>query len=479
MENTRLIRSLKKLDKKQVKSFREYIAWPYINTNEDVIVFFNIIIKYYPEFAVDTLSNDALAKKLGTPKAYKREYIIRLSYLLLDLLEQFIYHEWSIARPVLRDIALVEWNTNEVHLPDLNAYLKRAIETIETSQLNLYEKYYWRYYLTFITGIYNGNIENVYEADYFEQIYRRLNTFYISNNLYFGVLERSNNMSVSVSDLGVKNLEAQLQLLKGSYDSDNPHIKLWTSLLDVYLNTSMESYIQVKQTLLSADNHYLSHFERANVFYLLENISKEIFSMPNDHLQNVYDLYKMQIASGDILYRNKLNVHVFRNIVTVYIKVNQLDEAMDFVKQYSQYLPTDNLVNDNVLEISRAMIRFEQGKYAEAQDHLNLVTMRNIHVKLDERRIRMKVYYMTGQLELLLALVGSFRKLLSDYRDEISEQPLALHREFINYVHEIMHLHKGDESKIQDICTRLAVKPVLERSWLLACAKQLMAKPAS
>jgi hypothetical protein len=476
MNNTKLFRAFKKLTKKEVKELGDFVKSPFFNANIDVIELYTVIAKLHPDFPPDKTTYEVIGKKLKGNLNGDKDYIFRNAFRLLDLLEQYIAWQWTNARPIIREVALLDWTHSDSQRQDYNTYQKNADSLLESSGMSALERYYWKYYTVYIHSAVKTSNSNTIDTLEFDLLNRHLESFYISNTLFFEVLHRNMTLSHKLNHGIASKWVEMKELAKGYKQEENPHIHLWIRVLQVYGNPTKEAYLDIKAHLLDLPK-YISIIEQWNLFLILENLSPLVFDNPLEYYSNLYDLYSTQINRGSIIKRGKLNVHMFRNIVTVYIALGKVDEAATFINQYSKYLPLENLENDNVLEIVMAMILFEQGKYDGVQDHLNLVTMRNLNVKIDERRIRTKLYYQTAQIDLLIPLIASFRKFLSDHRDEISDPILRVHRNFINLVNELIHIRKGDDDKLTEILEKTNREPELtERSWLLNSIDKLRSK---
>jgi hypothetical protein len=176
MNNTRLIRALQKLTKRQTKEFKQYIEWPYANTNQDVVNFYNVLLKFYPEFEETKISYEAIGSKIAEPKRANKEFISRMSHLLLDLLERYLTMCWAESSPIHREVAMLEYYGDENKTADFDTHMKRAVEVVNTSQMDVYDRFHWQYCLSVMAvssklGI--GSLQK-YNSEDFNIIYNNL-----------------------------------------------------------------------------------------------------------------------------------------------------------------------------------------------------------------------------------------------------------------------------------------------------------------
>ena len=60
MQNTRLVKFLKSLNKNEIRQFRDFINSPSFNKNKNVTELFEILSEYYPEFEAPDMNEKKL-----------------------------------------------------------------------------------------------------------------------------------------------------------------------------------------------------------------------------------------------------------------------------------------------------------------------------------------------------------------------------------------------------------------------------------
>ena len=74
----------------EVKEFHIFLSSPYFNTNKTIVKFYDILIKFYPDFNNPTLTKEYIFKKLHPGNKFKDEVIRNLLSRLLLLGETFL-----------------------------------------------------------------------------------------------------------------------------------------------------------------------------------------------------------------------------------------------------------------------------------------------------------------------------------------------------------------------------------------------------
>ena len=73
-----VIQILKTFSGKELKLFDEFIQNPFHNKNLKVIEFFELLIKYHPDYSAEQLSKESLFRSMMGNAGYKESYIRNL-----------------------------------------------------------------------------------------------------------------------------------------------------------------------------------------------------------------------------------------------------------------------------------------------------------------------------------------------------------------------------------------------------------------
>src|SRR6266508_3446740 len=85
-----IIRLLQSLTRKELNELRKFISSPFNNNKKNVLRFFDLISKYYPDFDKKKVNGDSLYGLLYPKRKYKPDVIIRLSSRLYILAKEFL-----------------------------------------------------------------------------------------------------------------------------------------------------------------------------------------------------------------------------------------------------------------------------------------------------------------------------------------------------------------------------------------------------
>src|SRR5665213_1053144 len=92
MQNTKLIKSLKKLDEKELESFRTFVHSPYFNRNAQLTMFFDQILESNV-LQGRSIDKDEILREIYPGMPVNERWMPNLMYGLMLLLENFLAEE--------------------------------------------------------------------------------------------------------------------------------------------------------------------------------------------------------------------------------------------------------------------------------------------------------------------------------------------------------------------------------------------------
>jgi hypothetical protein len=226
----------------------------------------------------------------------------------------------------------------------------------------------------------------------------------------------------------------------------------------------MNIYYELKE-LLFEKNSMLSNDQIRLLFTYLENTASRYMSFQGTtiYYNELYDLYAFQ-NKHKILLETKTSVPILiKNFVTVLLNFNKHDEANEFLDANKKtILP----LFKNHFDICKAMIAFDMGKPEDALGILNEINLKNIYLKISEKRLRIKIYYELGYYDLLMDHINSFRVYLSNNKDDINEYHIVSNKNFIKFVSQISKTNtKENHSILKEINN---TGRMTEKKWLIS-----------
>lgn len=464
MENTKLINLLKTFNKYELNQLVLFIESPFFNKNIKLIKLLRFIISCAPDYDGEKLTYKNVHAHLFRDNTFQKETIIKLSSKLYSLIEQFIIHNQIKANPQQQLFELLRFYSNKnlsnFFMMVLKKLRKKQKHTIAKDDNWAYNNFHLEYeyaaYLSANTddGMVSINLQTTNDA---------LDTLYILHKLKLLCYMKNRERLVSY-EFNYTMEESFIKYVRNQKVDQEPIISLWLSAYSL-LNQmdSIENYQQLKNKIKAYDNLIAIH-EKRTLYTYLENAVKYIYV---NYYSELFHLYKMQINQSDQYIEDFLIPVVYKNIVTVALKLEEIEWIENFTSLYTKKVSTNHPDKKDVFDLCEALINFSKQNYLQALDLLNKTRMKNLYYKLEERRLRLKIYYELSYYLLLNDSINNFRKFLSDNRTHIADYYLKANRNFINATYALFKAHttkKENMAKFKTIIDQMEVLP--EKDWL-------------
>ena len=171
----------------------------------------------------------------------------------------------------------------------------------------------------------------------------------------------------------------------------------------------------------------------------------------------------MALKDGALLTDGKITQWDFKNIVTISLRTQQVDFALDFIDSYSNNLPDNH--RSNAVAYNLANIHFAKGEYRAAIKQLQEVDLDDVFYRLDARSILLKCFYELDDTDALHYHATAFRSTLNRNR-KISDNQRKLYLNLIKHTLSLSNAG-GIPAKVNLIKKRISEKPnVADLRWL-------------
>jgi len=455
---------------KEQKKFKDFIRSPYFNTSERIIVLYELIVDQVSIKAKDNPAKEVIHAKVFPGKPFKDQEIRDLMKSLVKLLEDFFIQ--------------IELQNDSLGsgMKLLSSYRKRKLDKYFNSSLaninQLFRKHSYRdgqYYL-------NDYLLGVEKNLFFEQKFKRTdesNLEQISGSLDLFYLTRKLRHSCEIINL--KNViasDSKLFLLEEILSYINKNITKFesTGVISIYHKVLMtleesdnESHYYDLIGLLEKHSDEFTQSENRNMYAYAQNYCiRKINEGSVNYLNELFDLYKILLEKEIILENKNISPWDYKNIVTVGLRVEQIEWTKKFIHDYEKVIALE--FRRNAFTYNLACLFFHQKEYTKALKLFQEVEFTDVYYSLDSKSKLLKIYYELDEVEGLYSLIDSFRvylrrnKLISDYQKTV-------YLNLIKYVKKVMQikLNGNDSKKITALRNEVDNnKQVADIKWLTA-----------
>lgn len=448
---------------------------PYFNKDKKVQALFDFIYKYAPEnFGHKKFNAQNAHQYVYTNTLYNNTVLIKLQSRLLKVVELFIHYDIESKHLSDIEISLMKFYRRN----DLASHFKNAYSHIQKKQHdNPYRNADYYYRQLMIEHEYD-----LFQSSKFENSSGEMNLWQRSKMLdVFYLAKKLNVLCLMYNRKRITNVEYSMvfrdEILGFLPKSDYvklPVIALLHQALLLLKDTDDPTHYHNLKKLILQHGKQLSNMELRTLYTYLENTSRNFFKNRHEYLNELFKLYKTQLSNKILYIEGFLLPAVFKNIVTVALKLNQLDWVSDFLDKNQDKIALEYENQEDIYSYCLAQLYFKQKKFDQVLELLNTIVFKDIYTKMDIRRLLLLVYYEKKFDITFEGMINSFRKFLNKNQLHISPVHIEANRSFVNICNKIYNGLKKDHKKLNIIKKQIDQTGILpEKEWLLEKLEEL------
>lgn len=466
MHQSKLIELLRKLSTRQLSRFGDFLQSPYFNKNTENKLFFNYLQAFVPGFDHPELEKGAVIRANPTESGLDEGALAYRMNELMQLLEDFLAAERLREQPLEAQFALME----AYHQMGLDKHYS----TVRKRARKLLKKYPYqdaaylqaRYRLADIEDRYAQQYERRYREE-LQQAADALDRAYLAEKLRYS-LEMVNAAQMLDIQYGLHLGEAVLGWLKDNPLHDAPRVDIYLNALLMLQQPEKQEYYHKLYSLLRDNEAILPPEEVKNLYaYLLNYCTRRInHYRDKSYLAHFLDINQYLLDKGMLLENGRLAPWRYTNLITAGLATGRPEWAKSFLEKYKKLLPED--FRDDIYHFNLAHHLYYTKDYGRAQVLLNQIDLRDALLAISAKNLLAKIYYETGQTELLLSFLEAYRIYL--YRQDLVKPKLKEQaRNFIDFTRKLAKLALFETEKRQALADSLPpATETFEREWLLA-----------
>jgi hypothetical protein len=474
MLDTPLLETLRTLNKDELQKLQRFVNSP-ISFHEDntkgVIVLFDDIIRFAPDFSSTELKREATAERLKqTP-----QYLTKLMSGLHRVVRNFIIYQHAEAfqQDFFGQLTLLKFyreRGQKERFETLSERLLKELKNINASYRN--EQYYRKVLLleAEITAFHqtfnlNGdqNIINLIKS---------LDEYYwiLKSQFVYELSKRANNVSLFTE--GVHNLEEDIK-----YTKNKEHLR-HVPLLDLFQQATKfvkgdKSRLALTQfeTLLERQKQNLT-YENYTALSSIVRHSLQIQHNKGDIsvIQQLFDTYRHHLYRG-LLYRDGyLQPMIFSNIVRIGCRTGKLKWVGKFLEIHKNRIG-GTTKPEEVYRLYLAFYLIYNNQAKEAETYLEY-DFDDLIIKTDAKRFELMAMFL-NRSDLLEFKLDAFRKYLRNTAELPDTHKISNHN-FVLILRKMLNPDlKRNNKKIEKLIADVKAEPTSEAMWLIVQLEKL------
>lgn len=481
---------IKSLDLKEIKEFKVFLSSPFFNNKKYLRNYFIKILTYYPDFTDSELIFSKVKKKLNLKDSTLRAVNSKLSKLLMEFLTYKNFNKNTFDKTNFLFKELIYRNLLGVFKTKSNRFDKYELPNIHKDSffflnLFLYSSFKINHKLDSIEFLKKENVNEI--VSNINLSYHYLYVFFITSTISdyinfsicyydYGVNIDDTFLNKLISTVNTELITEFIKKDKKTYSFFSIYIRLLECFKDI---SNVKKYISYK-------NAFFDCIERLNEdernFHLTNLINLCLLPKRTNELNLLYNeivfgLYKIMLEKKYYLdSKNKyLSPSLFRDILIISIKLNELHWAKEFVTNYSRRVAPEQ--KENMLNFGFAYLYNNTHNYAKSIEYLYKIKVDRFIYKYDVRDMHLKMLYEMYEYEKVLEKIHSYKDFLRN--NEFATKDRKLFRgNFIKFL-ENLTLYKIGNLKIDIGYLKkliLNAKHISNKKWLIEKIEESMNK---
>lgn len=410
MQKSKLIRLINGLTPKEFRKLGELVNSPMHNKYDKVQVLYGLIEQVYPELEHESLGKERVFKMIFPNAVYDDKYLRAVMSDLAKLTEALLVQLQLEADPFLQRHLLLQAadargmdKLREEALGELVEVLPHGATASEDFYMQQLETERARYDHFLKT-------RNRSTGDVLQKLVDDLDTYYLHLKLKY-TCEAVNRSSILAEQyhLFLKD-EIVGQLAQGAF-SHVPIIHAYYNVLLTLTQNEEEQHYYALKDLLAKEHNQLPLSETKVLYAYAQNYCiRKINTGRSNYLRELFELYNRLLEDEIIFTNGLLSQWDFKNIVSVGLRLQEIDWTEQFINRYKSRLPPNQ--RNNAIQYNMANLNFYKGQFDKVARILQTVEFTDVFYNLDSRSLLMKTYYELGEFEALYTFSDTFSNYL-------------------------------------------------------------------
>lgn len=362
MKNNKLTELLKIIAPKELKGLRKAILSPIFNTNNNLLIFFDKIIKYYPHFNLSEKDKKSLFSAVYPNEAYQD---IKLRYLfsgLVKVVDHYIIYLQSNENAHSKERLKTDFFNNRKQFKHFAKGIEKQHELLD--EMPMRNMNYWAEKMRLYNQLYTNPQHNNYDKTDKtpEYLMDASDRFFAFAKVRCGLVVRS-KQKLFKADYSLLFMDDLSKEHENGFLAENNLFKIYHSAIKLTDKPEEKNFFEYEEFFF--ENVKVLHGEdRLFLFHLGLNYIIRQSNSGNTKFQiRALSWYKFAIEERILIVNDTLSKVAFSNIIHFGCKAKEIEWTLDFIQSHVKYLPLE--IREDELTYSNAVVYFSQKKFNE------------------------------------------------------------------------------------------------------------------
>jgi hypothetical protein len=470
LEQSKLIELLKTFTASELLAFRDFVASPYFNKREELVLLYAYLKKVaaegYPEVRI---TRERLFAAAFPGEAFVEARLYHTMSRLYQCAMRFIQVEAQDEKPWSGAIA----GAASLYRRKLPRHYSRAAlrgrEILEEQTTRDHHYFLGQFHISALEELYFSDLTDTTKSGQSIQAASDfLDRYYLSRKLRFlcVMLDRRHFLGV---ESRMELYAGVMQFLEGHAYLSEPAIAVYHAM--VLAQTEAEPRLHFDRFLRwwrESVTVFTPYDQKTQLGLAVNFCIQQIRKGDKSYAEPLADLYREGLERRLLLEEGRISPWTFKNIVKLNLGLRRYDWVESFVLAYSSALHEDE--REDAMHFNLAELYYHQGNFEQAQLHLVRVEFAQWRYGLGAKTLLAKIYCETREQEALDTLLSSF----GAYLQRNQRIPKDVKMPYLNFVRILQKITVLPASRRGGLLDKIrATGSLTERSWL-----ETLVKPA-
>ena len=472
MVKSKLIQTLKKMDKNEFFQLEKFVHSSFFNTNELITTFFDYFKNEYPDFNSPKLAKEKIYAHLFPQQSYdarKMIYLMADTYkLIVEFIGQMEYQTNLIAQKKLKANGLKKKGMLKEMHKELDA-IERTIFDNPVKDLNYFSDLYDIESKRYTSGL---PVPHPTSKKNLEAVMDYLDKFYALGKLQFGteIISRQGILNEDYGDILF--FEKVKKIVATGFSQENPQIDLFYNIIQLLETNDEQYYWELKRLFFEKQESLDNETKRDILSYLVNYTVKNNKSERSYFIQESYELTKFGFENqiyGEFI---KNTGHVFHTLVINGSHLGEFEWLDNFMATVGN-MPGQGY-SDDIIIFAKANILYHKKDFMEARLLLLNYTFKREPDKVRAKSMLIKILYEEylnddSLYPLFLSTLQAFRRFLIRNK-KLPHKKVVPYLNFLKYIKELSRyrFNRRFNERIKGrIIEKILLQEVASSNWIL------------
>ncbi|MBS1519084.1 MAG: hypothetical protein JSS91_13440 [Bacteroidetes bacterium] len=454
-----------------MKEFEKFVYSPFHNNRSEVVRYFEILKKYYPDFTIKELTKEFIFSRLYPTSEYRDDVMRRLSSNLLKLGEEFAAYTNFRNDKYRYEKSILDFFRSK----GADKFFLRQYEKIKSQieeQTFRDTEYYYR----------SGELDELfrtfmmkYDPNYRKVSFKTqidLQWKYVLSSMMrlYGFAEYEKYFHNKNYELKFK--DVLLNLAEDSGFLNSKTVEIYYLLLKLYEGSQTGGDIR---KLIETIDDLSECFEKSELFqfyiHLFNYINICKLKSDKDFSSEEFEIARKMSENDLLLHNGKIDPGWFRGIFSKAVNAEELEFAGEFIEKFKNVV--DGAESESVVNHVYANLEIQKKNYESALKYLEKAAYLHLNDKWSVKNMYLTIYYELNDYEGFINTSDSIKHLIKE-SGQWSDNMIIPIRNFLNISARLLRKKLGEEEiSLDEIKHRTLNSNVRARKWLLKKIEEL------